>query len=92
MEPSPRICGMLAAGFNPAAVDAALATIVGFDIGKIPVIRNAFQPSAWPITDFGAERVSIRMNMDEWRPLPAFIHSCNHNFMPPSGWRNHIEL
>ncbi|HTY60835.1 MAG TPA: DUF362 domain-containing protein [Acidobacteriota bacterium] len=92
MQPEPRVCGILAAGFNPAAVDAVLATIVGFNFRKIPIIRNAFERSVWPIADFAPEDILFRNGTGEWRHLRAGVQEHFFRFRPPSGWQGHIEL
>ena len=42
LEPSARRCGLLVGGINPLAVDAALATVIGFDYRKIPLVAGGF--------------------------------------------------
>lgn len=85
--------GVLLAGFNPVAVDTCAATLMGFDINKIPMIkkaletRNEHHPLFWGneegirITDSG--KIFDLSKYQEFRSL---------NFEAPSSWKNHIEL
>jgi len=92
MEPDRKQCGILVGGINPVAVDAALATLVGFDYRKVPVISNAFGIKDWPIAEFSPKAIQIFTNnsrFDDLRIGCSFREFC---LKPPSGWSGHIEL
>lgn len=91
MEPDSRYCGMLAAGTNPAAVDAALATIVGFDYRKIPLVLNAFELRELPIAEFQPQDVVVKANFDRWSGITVGESCRDLSFKPSAGWVGHIE-
>ncbi len=74
------------------AVDAVLATMVGFDYAKIPLISNGFKLTDWPLADFLPEDIEVRSAEKRWHFLKVG-NPCNDlNFKPPSGWLGQIEL
>lgn len=92
MEPDARLCGVLIGGYNPAVIDAVAATLVGFDIRKIPLIFNAFQDKDLPITGVKPVDIQIKSQNPAWQgSLSSLAKNCLH-FKPSSGWKNHIEL
>ncbi len=91
MEPDARPCGILAGGVNPVAVDAVLATMIGFDYKKIPLIAKAFEIQDWPLVDFKTEEIEIRSQDDRWKGLKVGKAFDSFRFRPPCGWLGHIE-
>lgn len=80
MEADALDAGVLLVGTNPAAVDLACATFMGFDWRKIPMIREAFAPHELPIATFSPEDVTVVPEMGE-----------TMHFRPHFGWRGAIE-
>lgn len=91
MAPTPRTCGLLAAGANPAAVDATLAALVGFDYRRIPLIREAFAVRDWPLVNFAPEDVEVISSDPRFAALRPDHPSDLLNFKPPEGWVGHVE-
>jgi len=91
MEPDGRPLGMLAGGINPVALDAVLATIIGFNYKKIPIIAKAFDVGDWPLVDFGPDEVEIRPKDNRWVSLRLGDASKELCFKPSAGWYGHIE-
>lgn len=91
MEPRSRSCGLLVLGMNPVAVDAALATMVGFDFRKIPVIERAFRIVRWPLAPCAPERIEIRSENPRWNGMRVGERCDSLVFEPPSGWTGHVE-
>jgi len=91
LEPDARPCGFLAGGINPVAVDAVLATVIGFDYHKIPLIARGFDVKHWPLVDFGPEQIEISSETRKWESLRVGAPCIEFCFTPPSGWVNHIE-
>jgi len=91
MEPTPRPCGILVGGVNSAAVDAVLATMVGFDFRRIPLIANSFELAEWPLVNFGPEEVKTCCGDRRWQSLRVGQPCEVLRFTPPSGWLRHIE-
>src|SRR5439155_6247478 len=62
MAPDPKPAGLLAAGFNPAAVDWVCARLMGFDPDRIPHIRESFRQEELPVAAFGPEVIELSSN------------------------------
>ena len=94
MQGFPKKCGIIIIGNDPVTSDAVAATLMGFDWGKIPVIREAFKINTYPITSNNPSTIIIKSDNNKWnnislddlQKLPHF------DFEPHFGWKNHIEL
>jgi uncharacterized protein (DUF362 family) len=89
LAPDPHQLGVVTWAENAAAADLVHARLMGFDWRKIPVIREAFSPSRYPLCPFAPEDVVVwregerhRQPWPEWNDLP---------FRAPDGWRGHCE-
>jgi uncharacterized protein (DUF362 family) len=91
MEPEPRPLGLLVGGINPVAVDAILATMIGFDYRKIPIIAKAFNIRDWPLVDFKPDEIEIRSMDHDLGSLKVGNPYKEFCFRPSSGWYGHIE-
>lgn len=92
MEPRPRECGLLVLGTNPVAVDATLATMVGFDYHKIPMIERAFHLIDWQLVSFSQEQIEVQSDNPRWEGIKVGERCDSLGFAPPSGWIGHVEL
>jgi uncharacterized protein (DUF362 family) len=92
LEPTPKPCGLLVGGSAAPTVDAAIARLMGFDVRKIPSIREAFRLRKYPLATFGPEQVEISSNSSELRGLKLFEPGSGFQFVPPKGWQGNIEL
>lgn len=93
LAPDPRPCGLLIGGINPVAVDCVCATLMGFDIAKIPMLRSAFSINRLPLVDFSDQDIDVHSNRDEFnRPLNHIRKEHVFRFEPHFGWKGHIEL
>lgn len=91
MEPDPRPLGIMVGGINSVAVDAVLATMIGFDYRKIPLIAKGFEIRDWPICNFSPENIEVHSQDDRWKLLRVGEPSNEFNFKPSSGWLGHVE-
>ncbi|OPY27127.1 MAG: hypothetical protein A4E28_02147 [Methanocella sp. PtaU1.Bin125] len=89
MSPEPKRCGVLAAGFNPVAVDAVCSRIMGFDYLKIPFFRYALNPRKYPLCDGEVEDIEIIA--DGCDRLSDVYEAFNCALEPPESWKGHIE-
>lgn len=92
MEPNARHCGMLVCGDNPLAVDTVLATLVGFDYRKLPLLANGYKMAEWKIADFSPADIAVTARDAMFRDFAvgrAFDGFC---FLPPDGWLGRIEF
>jgi len=93
LAPDPRPCGLLIGGVNPVAVDCVCARLMGFDVAKIPMLRNAFSIGRLPLVDFSDRDIDVRSNRDAFnRPLHSIRKEDVFRFEPHFGWKGHIEL
>lgn len=93
MAPDPRPIGLLAAGFNPAAVDWVCARLMGFDPDQILHIRESFRQEDLPVATFGPEAIDL------WCSDPEITLQRLHDrvsrflaFEPHFGWKGRIEI
>ncbi len=92
MSPDVRDCGLIAGGFNPVAVDAVLATAIGFDYRRIPLITRAFDLEDYPLVDFGSQDITVMTDQDRWASLRVGGPCDSFRLKPASGWQGHVEL
>jgi hypothetical protein len=65
---------------------------MGFDVGRIPIVREAFRTRGWPLTDNDAASISIASNEPAWNgrladlPIESLLQ-----FRPHFGWIGEIE-
>ncbi len=84
--------GVIVAGLNPVAVDTVCAVIMGFDFTKVPLLRNAWAVTRYPLVCFGPREVLCRSNRPEWSDDLAGVQNAAHlAFRPHKGWMGHIE-
>ena len=83
----PVAAGVLLAGADPTAVDAAACRLMGFDPAGIPLVRHAFKPHRWPLSTVACEGVTV---WDERAggevPLESVAPAIPGGFQPHFGW------
>ncbi len=85
--------GLLMAGYNAAAMDAAGAALMGFDINKIPIVTNALKTCDDKSPLFKGEAADIQIiDSDKKYSLTETGRYRNFNFEPHPGWKGRIEL
>lgn len=84
--------GVVLFGTHPASVDAAAATIMGYDPERIPIVREAFRCLAMPLAEWGWREVRVVSNVADWNaPLAQIPCSSLLHFKPHFAWVGHIE-
>jgi len=92
MQGDPVQSGIVAGGTNPAEVDAVVARVMGFDWHKIPMIREAFNESAFPIAKGQPTDIEVCSEVSEWNGRLSEIEDRDFfSFKPHFGWAGHIE-
>jgi len=93
VSPDPVPLGLLMAGFNSPVMDAVGATLMGFDIDKIPLVKKALETSgqASPLFSGNSSDIKILDNGKEYR-IDELRQHRNLNFEPHPGWKGHVEL
>jgi len=90
LQPLPVETGIVGISENPFVLDFCLARLMGLDFRKIPQLSHhaEFGRDSWG--DFDPETIKVQWNGQELRgvgSLPVL-----HRFLPPAGWRGHVEL
>jgi uncharacterized protein (DUF362 family) len=78
--------GVLIGGLNPAVVDAAAARLMGFEVGDLPIVREAFAAHSLPIAPCALEEVRVEGADGVVRPLSAVEAVVAGGFRPHFGW------
>ncbi|HJQ99095.1 MAG TPA: DUF362 domain-containing protein [Candidatus Polarisedimenticolaceae bacterium] len=92
MNPDPVAAGVILLGADPVTVDAVAATFMGFDLDRIPIVREAFRARGWPVTEVRREEISVVSDEPAWnRPLADIDPAALFRFRPHFGWEGHIE-
>ncbi len=88
LQPLPKETDWLVCGSDPFEIDSALSWFMGFDPNKLPIIarRSQFTGLGWG--DFDLTGLTVEL---DGQPLKALESSINFHFVPPPGWRDHIE-
>ena len=91
LQPIPVRTGVLLASTNSFLVDLAMSKMMGFDYRKIRLLayQSKFPDPAWARVSPVEFRVEIKgeTRLDGILGLPIL-----HRFLPPPGWRGHVEL
>ncbi len=90
LDPTPRACGLIVAGGNPAAVDAACACLVGFDPQRMPMIRESFASHEWPLASFSLDTIEVADSDTPGRRAVTALSPCVR-LQPHFGWAGHVE-
>ena len=90
--PTPKQCGVLVAGANPAAVDAVCAHLMGFDWRAIPCVRQVFEVEQLRVCDFQYQDIVINSSDAALSgPLSESPGNREISFKPHFGWTGHVE-
>lgn len=90
LEPTPRPCGLIIAGFNPVLVDTVCAKIMGFDPAKIPLIRHAGR-NIRLIPRGHATGIRVVSNELHWVSAVNWHRENSLAFCPSRDWAGYIE-
>lgn len=88
LEPNPKNCGLIIAGYNPVDVDLVCSQIMGFDYNKIPTFKYAMNAIKYKIFN-GFDNIEIYA--DNCKNFKDIYGKFNCNFIPSNGWKDHIE-
>jgi hypothetical protein len=92
LAPDPVAAGIMMGGMDPVAMDCVAATLMGFDIGKIRLIREglADRERPLPITSVGESTIRILADDGE-HDFEQYRRRRNLHFKPHPGWKGFIE-
>ena len=92
MNPDPVQAGLILFGTNPASVDAASAYLMGFDPAFIPIVRQAFRCTDYPLAEWQWTDVRLLSNRTEWQgPLAHVDPESTFRFRAHFGWAGRLE-
>lgn len=93
MDPDPLDSGAILFGCNPVTVDACAAVLMGFDIEKLPVVRNAFRTRGFPLVGADLTQVACVSNHAGWTGRLADLAAAGDlpRARPHFGWVGHVE-
>ncbi|HVG31960.1 MAG TPA: DUF362 domain-containing protein [Pyrinomonadaceae bacterium] len=92
LGPTAKHCGTIISGFNPLAVDAVTARLMGYDPLKIKMLKVGFErPWLKPWKEELAELPAVS-NVSDYIALMANHVDTFFQFQPSKGWRGQIEI
>jgi uncharacterized protein (DUF362 family) len=83
--------GFVTGALNTAAAEWIHARLMGFDPGKIPLIREAFGHFNYPLANFSPDSIRVWI-ADTEKSAQDILPFEGRSFLPPRGWRGHCEL
>jgi uncharacterized protein (DUF362 family) len=90
MAGTPRPCGVVIGGQNPAAVDAAATSLMGFNCTSVPMILRSFDNHRFQIGNGDWRAVRVTSNVDEFNGCAGEL-STPMPFRAHWAWREAIE-
>jgi hypothetical protein len=88
LQPKPRALDCLAFGTDPFELDTALSWFMGFNPESMPIVSKRLEYKGPDWGQFDWNDLEVIVDGAHMR-LPEAER--NYHFMPPSGWRGHIE-
>ena len=68
------------------------ATLMGFDLDCLPVVKNAFDTKGWKLTHFDRDKVSVSSNNATYDGMLATLNLNDMlQFRPHFGWAGYVE-
>lgn len=89
LAPLPLPLGLLLGADNAAAVDRVGAALLGYDVDRIPIVRESFGSGAWTIAPFQAADVTLVGDLGEGSivALEDVLADLAPEIVHPVGWR-----
>lgn len=87
LSPRPKCVGLLVWGEDPGAIDAVVATLMGFEWRRIPMLANLTGAEARAITHFDGNLDFLTAD----HTLREFVLTGAGEFAAPTGWTGRIE-
>ena len=91
LRPTPRPLGVVLFGADVCAVDAACALVMGYDPGRVPLVRNSFSRMAFGLTT--ETLLDLTVSVDDKSVSPDDLgYRFEPAFATSKGWHGAIEL
>jgi hypothetical protein len=91
LSPTPVKSGLMMAAFNPLALDAVMAAMMGLDVSKLPQIVQGFSTKSLPLASFVLENVEIYEDETVRRIKDIYQGKQFCRFEPSQGFRGYVE-
>jgi len=88
-KPGFKRCGVLAAGYNPVAVDLVCSRIMGFDYRRMPMFGHAMNAKTYKLFEGSAGDIEIMS--ERCKRFEDVYGAFNCGFVPAKGWKGYIE-
>jgi len=92
VNPRPKPCGVLVAGFNDFLVDVVTSRLMGFDPMKIPKFKKISKENLDKVCNFDFRETRCVSNVEDWDKSLKDIKGKCLAFKPHYGWKNNIEF
>lgn len=94
VNPSPKEVGIIAMGDSPVLFDETVATLMGFDIKKIPTFETIKKYDGLYIYYEKDASLIVLSNDNRFKDLNLdyFGYEDSLQYIPTAGWQGHIEL
>jgi uncharacterized protein (DUF362 family) len=87
LRPMAKPVGLLAAGENPAYVDAALGALMGYNVSRVPTVYNAIYHRKSRFGGPYLENFSVHLSEDGRSRLLPLYELPNLGFVTPEHWK-----
>lgn len=91
LKPSSKEAGIMMFGLDSVLLDIVAATLMGFDYREIKLLERGLALRDHPLLEASLSELTLMANEAGWQTLDG-IASSHLAFVPPRGWRGHIEL
>lgn len=93
VSPSPKPVGIVAAGMNPVYFDETIATLMGFDIEKIPTLQCVRKSKDLSLASKDTSEIILKSNVKQYsgKHIKEIEKEDILNFEPTLGWKGYIE-
>jgi uncharacterized protein (DUF362 family) len=94
LKGTPKPCGVILGGIDPLAIDVVASALMGFDWHKIGMLKGiATSPNTSKYSEFLGNESSIHLVSNN-RQLSSYdlLKHSHLKFVPPNGWRTHVEI
>jgi uncharacterized protein (DUF362 family) len=92
LSPTAKRAGVLLAGFNPLAVDAAAARLMGFDPLKVRTLAEGSRRAWLKLWEGDLSNIEVAARTESFRSMMRDGSDPLLDFRAPAGWRGRIEI
>jgi len=91
LDSIPKKTGILIGGDDPALVETIATRVMGYHENNIKTLKH-INKATYHIGTTNVKGVTISTNNAKWKAITTNPKSVCFNFIPPPGWKGHIEL